>query len=277
MTSADWEIYIQTIWVQDFPISNTKTTSEFQTILFEHWNLLTCGLPTTWLSKYDFSNAKVDLVPSIPGFHKEKMNDYGHLRIRSLLKKYNIKKNEGNVIFQFSSFGKLTQNWVKEFCKSVACDESQLKLVFPTFDTVVNSKYGMNGAGMSFLDQSNYESKGFPQRSMCDFKPLTENYLLAHSKILCHFEIKNSSDLLSWAMIGSHNFSGAALGKLQKNETQLQIYNYELGVFFPPKIWNNLNEIKNETAPFPIPFSLDLKKYQIKDVPWYIKNLDGKD
>ena len=41
---------------------------------------------------------------------------------------------------------------------------------------------------------------------------------------------------LAWVFLGSHNLSGAAWGKFEKNETQLNVLSYELGVLLAPAL-----------------------------------------
>ncbi len=41
---------------------------------------------------------------------------------------------------------------------------------------------------------------------------------------------------LAWVLLGSHNLSQAAWGALEKNETQLHIRHYELGVLLLPSL-----------------------------------------
>lgn len=144
LTQADWYAMSQCIFVQDFPLktSNSTNLSEFETILFDYWKHMTLGLPHKWLLKYDFSAAKVDLIPSIPGFHKgDDMYKYGHMRIRSLLKKYSITSMQSEVYFQCSSIGSITEKWLEEFCTSLGCRKEKFRLVYPTLQSVHNTKY----------------------------------------------------------------------------------------------------------------------------------------
>jgi tyrosyl-DNA phosphodiesterase 1 len=92
-------------------------------------------------------------------------------------------------------------------------------------------------------------------------------------QMISSFEVKDGK-LYTWQMIGSHNFSGAALGKLQKNGTQIHISNYELSVFFKPKCYENIYFITNETLPkeIPIPFKIPGQRYK-KDESPFIQDL----
>ena len=46
---------------------------------------------------------------------------------------------------------------------------------------------------------------------------------------------KESNDL-AWVIVGSHNLSGAAWGRLEKNGSQIAILSYELGVLLTPQM-----------------------------------------
>lgn len=270
MTEPDWTMYIQTIWIQDFPRTTVKKSCEFLDVLCDFWKHATHGLPHEWLMNYDFSDAKVHLVPSIPGWHHDSyLNKYGMKRIHTLLQKYKFTKDP-SVYYQCSSIGKMHKNWVPELCKQLGCREDKFSIIFPTKKTVLASRLGKEGAGMSFLEEDNYNSDSFPRKNMCDFGFLHEKSFLAHAKILAGFEVVNK-ELNGWIMIGSHNLSGAALGRMQKNGTQIQIYNYELSVFFPPRKWSNIEKISNETIPhYPIPWKIPPPKYDKNEVPWFI-------
>jgi tyrosyl-DNA phosphodiesterase-1 len=270
MTVPDWTVYIQTVWIQDFPKTNKIVSCEFLDVLSDFWRHTTHELPSDWFKNYDFSQSKVHLVPSIPGWHNGKnVEKYGTTRINSLLKKYNYSGNP-EVGYQMSSIGKLNKNFLPEFCKNLMCKDSKFHIIFPSQQTVYSSRLGKEGAGMSWLDEENYKSDSFPKGNMYDFGVLQYRSLLSHSKILYSFEVVNKNELYGYIMTGSHNFGGAALGKIQKNGTQIQIYNYELSVLFPPKKYPNIDKITNSTIPFPIPFQVPPPKYTKDQIPWFI-------
>lgn len=67
----------------------------------------------------------------------------------------------------------------------------------------------------------------------------------------CHEENKRQG----WTYIGSHNFSQAAWGRLQKNASQLHISNYEIGVLIMRPSQN-------------LPFVVPPAHYTQNDEPW---------
>jgi tyrosyl-DNA phosphodiesterase 1 len=139
----------QTIWIQDFPLKSNKREkneieNDFEETLVNFWDSLSCSLPNNWIKKYDFSKTNVELVTSIPGTHKNKdLKKYGHMRIRYLNEKYNLKKIDNSLYFQISSIGKLNDIWINDILNSFhISNKKNLNIIFPTFDTVEKSKFG---------------------------------------------------------------------------------------------------------------------------------------
>jgi hypothetical protein len=83
-----------------------------------------------------------------------------------------------------------------------------------------------------------------------------KSYLL-HSKILIAYS-PNSEKKKGFLYSGSHNFSAAAWGRLQRDNSQLQISNYEIGVVFE---FDDLSSLH-------LPFQLPPRAYQEGDEPW---------
>ena len=81
MTDIDWKRLGQVVWVQDFPqrASSNKFVTSFATELREFLEAL--PVSAKMLDDFDFSSAKVELITSIPGFHKNtRLDKYGHMR-----------------------------------------------------------------------------------------------------------------------------------------------------------------------------------------------------
>lgn len=114
-----------------------------------------------------------------------------------------------------------------------------------------------------------------------------------------------SSQNLAWFLLTSSNLSKAAWGALQKNNSQLMIRSYELGVLFLPSkqhgcsfsctdngnrsedncssskgseakrtklvtlLWQgNKNTESSEVIQVPVPYELPPQRYSSDDVPW---------
>jgi tyrosyl-DNA phosphodiesterase 1 len=132
------------VWVQDFPKSKETKSNEFKETLIDFWKHCTNGLSCKWLDQFDFSNACVDLVPSVPGYHKfENKQKYGHLRLRSLLERNKVQSSK-SVYYQASSIGRIYDNWLGEILESFKCEKSNFNLVFPSLEIVSKSRYSVS-------------------------------------------------------------------------------------------------------------------------------------
>ena len=126
-----------------------------------------------------FENVSVQLVTSVPGIYKEdRMNDYGQLRLRSVLKGLNdymekvasLPKNPP-ILSQCSSIGNPIENWIlsmlrscyggREIVEKKGKLADLLHIVYPTNVYVNNSIIGPEMAGSLIFRQKVYSSKAF--------------------------------------------------------------------------------------------------------------------
>ncbi len=88
-----------------------------------------------------------------------------------------------------------------------------------------------------------------------------------------------SDRTLAWALLGSHNLSQAAWGKLEKAGSQLYVKSYELGVLLtattsaPLIAPSQVDAAATSGLPpgrvlVPLPYSLPPVRYTSNDVPW---------
>lgn len=116
---------------------------------------------------------------------------------------------------------------------------------------------------------------------------------MPHIKSYARFDPSSGeqSGVLDYAILTSANLSKAAWGSFQKNETQLMIRSYELGVMFVPRDISNKTQVSrqltvvgsNATAQalsddqsasqrrllLPLPYRFPIKTYNPKeDEPW---------
>ncbi|KAG6972586.1 hypothetical protein JG687_00001387 [Phytophthora cactorum] len=113
--SNDWNTKTQGLWYQDFGLkvladsedeekeAVAGSSGDFEADLVHYLSSL--GAPVKLfcgeLKRFDFSTARVALVPSVPGVHKGKdMEKYGHLCVRKLLKMYKIPPTDNPLICQ---------------------------------------------------------------------------------------------------------------------------------------------------------------------------------
>ncbi|KAG9283992.1 hypothetical protein G9A89_005499 [Geosiphon pyriformis] len=240
------------------------------------------------VAQYDFSEVKAILIGSIPGYHSgPNKNKWGHMRLRTVLgENYKIEREfleESTVIAQCSSIGSLgaKENWfVNEFAISLFNGRNQekssntsLKLVFPTVNNVRNSLEGWAAGGSIPFDHKNYlKQKTWMNKYLCRWKGFDSgrDQAMPHIKTYTRLRIptsESSSNLnspnsptnasIGWHLLTSSNLSKAAWGQLQKNDSQLMIRSYELGVLLLPGLFQDEQydsvHILNATVQNPFP------------------------
>lgn len=106
-----------------------------------------------------------------------------------------------------------------------------LRVYFPTHETVLKSRTGLDGAGTICLNESDYQKPTFPKELLRDHVS-TRKGMLSHSKIMLGY-----SDSNAWVYIGSHNFTESAWGMVSKdrsrNQFKMTCRNWECGVLLP--------------------------------------------
>ena len=103
-----------------------------------------------------------------------------------------------------------------------------------------NSHLGVEMASSVILQEKFWEDiHDFPKSSFFRLKGANNDLdrNLFHAKIM----IVNDKDLDhisddSLLYFGSHNFSPSAWGNIEKNNTQISLNNWELGIVFPPQV-----------------------------------------
>jgi tyrosyl-DNA phosphodiesterase-1 len=118
------------LWYQDFPVKEEKKTScDFEDTLVDYVTRLGLSQFTSQLRKYDYSSAKVVLITAVPGtFYDEKMNNYGHLKMRKVLGRLHLpeKFKSAPILCQYSSLGMLGEDWLyTEFLESFTASYSK--------------------------------------------------------------------------------------------------------------------------------------------------------
>jgi len=312
---------------KDKSIQPSNSSGDFEDTLCDYVRSL--GLPEfIKLKGYDFSSASVILIPSVPGYHKgaDRLK-YGHMKVRSVLEKEKMheKFKTSPIACQFSSLGSLTENWLMgELADSFrACggfyensqekstekgpsehksdnkekekkgkkrkwESNTMQIIWPTVDFVRNSIDGWSRGSLCF-----------PGKNL---KPFFHDLGLFHSytslcgreKVPPHIKTYtryvNDSEV-AWFFLTSANLSKAAMGELQKDNSQLMIRHYELGVLFVPSMYsknttfvigenwtknkpsnnnNNNNNSNNNTNTIgmPVPYLLPPAQYKGNDIPW---------
>ncbi|KAI1338069.1 tyrosyl-DNA phosphodiesterase-domain-containing protein [Xylariaceae sp. FL0016] len=113
--------------------------------------------------------------------------------------------------------------------------KDKFRIYFPSRDTVVQSRGGLNAGGTICVQRKWWESATFPRELIRDCKS-TRPGLLMHSKIMF---VRRGSDKLDsgFGYVGSANLSESAWGRLVKNKAtgqpKLNCRNWECGVLIP--------------------------------------------
>ncbi|CAL9121280.1 unnamed protein product [Musa textilis] len=255
---VDWNNKTQGLWMQDFPSkdNNSCKDSFFENDLVDYLKMLklpefTIKLPAvgnvtinaSFFRKFDYSSAMVRLIASVPGYHTgANLNKWGHMKLRSVLGNCIFDKEfcKSPLIYQFSSLGSLDEKWLSELTVSmssgVSSDKSPLgigkpHIIWPTVEDVRCSIEGYAAGNAIPSPQKNVE-KDFLKKYWAKWKAnhVGRCRAMPHIKTYTRYNGQN----LAWFLLTSANLSKAAWGALQKNNSQLMVRSYELGVLFLP-------------------------------------------
>lgn len=107
------------------------------------------------------------------------------------------------------------------------------RIYFPSHDTVVSSRGGIEAAGTICVQAKWWNSQSFPRQLIRDSKSVRPG-LLVHSKMMF---VRRCQSSQGWAYLGSANLSESAWGRLtrdkQSGNPKLTCRNWESGVIIP--------------------------------------------
>ncbi len=290
LTTVDWTLLSQVVWLQDFPktkLSITETERQgFFAVL--HDFLVHCYPknydPSINLYNYDFSSASADLVASISGrFHKDLMPRYGFTRLGDIVSKSGFKYPTKPVLtFQTSSVGMLKPKYLSDLYQTVignkkittllTSPEKYVQILYPTRDYIRNTVLGPEAASCIILSKRAYDADDFPKECLCQLAPVDSHPsykgMLYHAKVgILATKQEIADDSLIY--VGSHNISSSAWGKMEKGNSQICISNYELGVVFKPE--KGSAEMK-KTIVASLMFKYPPEPYGKDDTPWIFED-----
>lgn len=328
---VDWNNKSQGLWMQDFPWKDDDDGKDapkscgFEDDLVDYltvlkWPEFTASLPgrgnvkinASFFRKFDYSNATVRLIGSVPGYHTgSNMRKWGHMKLRTILQEciFDREFRRSPLVYQFSSLGSLDEKWLAEFGASLSSgiteDRTPLGpgdplIIWPTVEDVRCSLEGY-AAGNAIPSPLKNVEKPFLKKYWAKWKAdhSARGRAMPHIKTFTRY----SDQKLAWFLLTSSNLSKAAWGALQKNNSQLMIRSYELGVLFLPSpvktqgfnfscTDNNSVKAKQDTKDevekrsklvtmtwqgdrdspeiisLPVPYQLPPKPYSSEDVPW---------
>ncbi|GAV73664.1 Tyr-DNA_phospho domain-containing protein [Cephalotus follicularis] len=340
LINVDWNNKSQGLWMQDFPWKDQNKPGKgcaFETDLIDYlsalkWPEFTANFPSlgnininsSFFKKFDYSNATVRLIASVPGYHTgSNLKKWGHMKLRTILQECTFDKEFQNspLVYQFSSLGSLDEKWMTELASSMSSGFSEDKMplglgepliIWPTVEDVRCSLEGYAAGSAIPSPQKNVERE-FLKKYWAKWKAIHTGRCRAMPHIKTY--TRYNGQKLAWFLLTSANLSKAAWGALQKNNSQLMIRSYELGVLFLPyptrrhgygfsctdnggpsldkfestenskaamgklvtlTSQGSRNTDLSDVIPLPVPYELPPQQYSSEDVPWSWDRRYGK-
>ncbi|XP_056134846.1 tyrosyl-DNA phosphodiesterase 1 [Lampris incognitus] len=299
---ADWYQKTQGMWISPLfrrlpagsAASDGESSTFFKRDLLEYLASYRVPELSDWIQRikeHDLSETRVYLIASTPGrYVGSDMERWGHLRLRKLLYDHTHPvPNEENwpVIGQFSSIGSMGldktkwlggefQRTLTTLGKSSLHPAPPIHLVYPTVEDVRTSLEGYPAGGSLPYSIQTAQKQLWLHSYFHRWKADTtgRSHAMPHIKIY----MRTSPDFteLVWFLITSANLSKAAWGALEKNNTQVMVRSYELGVLYLPSAFNRTTfPVQKNQFPatassdaFPVPIDLPPKHYSTGDQPW---------
>lgn len=293
LIEEDWELKTQGVWISElFPclssmeskpkITDSKTYFKSYLMMYlEHYHN---PILNDWVKKiddHDMHSANVFLVGSIPGRYPANKKLFGHLRLRKILSDHvEIKEEANNIISQFSSIGSLGPNensWLcKELYGSFSCSrglKSEQKLqpicIFPCVGDVRRSFEGYSAGTSIPYSIKTAAKQTYLNKFLYKWKADSNHRTRASPHIKSYARFSDNYEKMYWFLLTSSNLSKAAWGCYEKNESQLFIRSYELGVLFLPKFMTEDHQFFDTTDKnLKLPYDLPPVKYSENDKPW---------
>ncbi|XP_030533342.1 tyrosyl-DNA phosphodiesterase 1 isoform X1 [Rhodamnia argentea] len=256
---VDWNNKSQGLWMQDFPWKDPSNASKgcgFEDDLVDYlsalkWPQFNINVPAvgnftinpSFFKKFDYRDSAVRLIASVPGYHTgSNLKKWGHMKLRSVLQESTFDKDfqKSPLVYQFSSLGSLDEKWMAELASSMSSGFSEDKvplglgdplIIWPTVEDVRCSLEGY-AAGNAIPSPLKNVEKEFLKKYWANWKATHTGRCRAMPHIKTYTRYKGQK--LAWLLLTSANLSKAAWGALQKNNSQLMIRSYELGVLFLP-------------------------------------------
>ncbi|XP_062245748.1 tyrosyl-DNA phosphodiesterase 1 [Platichthys flesus] len=299
---ADWYQKTQGMWMSPlFPrlpkgsgASAGESPTFFKRDLLEYLASYRVPELEEWIQRikeHDLSETRVYLVGSTPGrYVGENMERWGHLRLRKLLHDHAEPipgEEQWPVIGQFSSIGSMGldktkwlagefQRTLTTLGKSSLRSDTPVHLVFPSVDDVRTSLEGYPAGGSLPYSLQTAQKQLWLHSYFHRWKANTTGRSHAMPHIKTYMRASPDFTELAWFVVTSSNLSKAAWGALEKNNTQVMVRSYELGVLYLPsafgmKTFPVLKDpfpVSSSSTGFPVPFDLPPVCYSPKDQPW---------
>ena len=297
---VDWAMKTQGVWISPyFPLLESKieTSSNFQNDLVEYLQAYQDRMfefSIEKILKHEMTNVSIRLVASVPGYHKgEHKYKWGHMKMRGILEKMASSMAHVTTDWPFigqcssiGSLGKSPEMWFESEWKSSftsASPKTPLSMVFPTVENVRTSLEGYSAGKSIPYCSKTCKNQLYLTRYFHQWKSERNGRSRASPHIKSYLRCSPDFSSLAWLLLTSANLSKAAWGSLQKNDTQLMVRSYEIGVLFlpqdqmPPRDVYPVSEPKDDISLYydrknriQLPFDLPLMEYSTCDEPWII-------
>uniref|UniRef100_A0A8C6MF93 Tyrosyl-DNA phosphodiesterase 1 n=1 Tax=Nothobranchius furzeri TaxID=105023 RepID=A0A8C6MF93_NOTFU len=295
---ADWYQKTQGMWMSPLfprlPEGSRPSAGEsptfFKRDLLEYLASYRAPELEEWIQRikeHDLSETRVYLVASTPGrYVGPDMERWGHLRLRKLLHEHTNPipgEERWPVIGQFSSIGSMGADKTKwlagEFQRTLTTlGKSSLHPSPPIHlvrSELLSIQLAQSGGSLPYSIQTAQKQlwlHSYFHRWKADRSG--RSHAMPHIKT--YMRVSPDFTQLAWFLITSANLSKAAWGALEKNNSQVMVRSYELGVLYVPSAFDMktfpIDEtpfpVSSSTSGFPVPFDLPPTSYSPKDQPW---------
>jgi hypothetical protein len=189
-----------------------------------------------------------------------------------------LKDETINTIYAAAQGRDITSALSRERLKrSDAKVKANMRIYFPTADTVKTSIGGFDSAGTICLNADYWNKPGFPREIFRDYKS-TRQGLLSHNKLMFVRGRRKDGTAVAWVYVGSANCSESAWGRMVTKGVKLSCNNWEAGVLIPvetpPDDLSDLGEVFKSVmdVPFESGESKGLEYGNRK--PWFFMGKD---
>ncbi|XP_062303214.1 tyrosyl-DNA phosphodiesterase 1 isoform X1 [Osmerus eperlanus] len=295
---ADWYQKTQGMWMSplypQLPAGSPETSGESPTMfkrdLQEYLSAYHAPELSDWLQrikKHDLSETRVYLIGSAPGrYLGSDMERWGHLRLRKLLHDHTQpipSEEKWPVIGQFSSIGSMGLDKTKwlagEFQRTLTTLgksshrlDPPVHLVYPSVEDVRTSLEGYPAGGSLPYSIQTAQKQLWLHSYFHRWQAEASGRSHAMPHIKTYMRASPDFTQLAWFLVTSANLSKAAWGALEKNNTQMMVRSYELGVLYLPSAFNMTSfPVQRNQFPatfpstsFPVPFDLPPTCYSDK-------------
>ncbi|CAN9506864.1 unnamed protein product [Ophioblennius macclurei] len=299
---ADWYQKTQGMWMSPlFPrlpegcsVNAGESPTFFKRDLMEYMSSYRAPDLQDWIQRvaeHDLSETRVFLVASTPGrYVGPDMERWGHLRLRKLLSEHTDlipDEDKWPVIGQFSSIGSMgldKSKWLmREFQRTLSTlgksslgSHPPMHLLYPSVEDVRTSLEGYPAGGSLPYSIQTAQKQLWLHQYFHRWKANGTGRSQAMPHIKTYMRVSPDFTQLAWFLVTSANLSKAAWGALEKNNTQMMVRSFELGVLFVPSAFSMKHfpvdtdpfPVSLTSAGFPVPFDLPPTCYSREDQPW---------